>query len=209
VQSMQGGRETLAFMDRHTLSEFARMSEGQPEAERLVDVTVLEILRNTAVVRIDSSDFVDHAQIANINGAWRIINVLWAPKDGQSLPEVGSEDRTAIEQAGFDYVDGYYAGSAERLGKTLHPRLQKVTVRSLPNGREIFGYASADGLADYARTGQSRKAEDERAVDVELLYAEGNIATIRIDSVDFVDFAHVARINGEWVIVNVLWFPRG
>ncbi len=206
VTPMPGGRETLRFMDRHTLSEYARMGAGtKPEDERLIQVTLLDIVANTATIRIDSASFVDHAQVARINGSWRVINVLWARGSGQEQAEVTDEDRAAIEKAGFDYVDGFYAGSAERLQKALHPRLQKVTVRGLPNGREIFSYTSTDGLAEYANSGQSKKPEEQRAVKTTLLAVEGNMATIRIDSADFIDFAHVARINGEWKIVNVLW----
>jgi len=209
VRPMPGGRETLEFMDRHTVVEYARAGAGKkPEGERHVEVTIFDVLANTAVVRIDSASFVDHAHVVRINGAWRVVNVLWAPGSGQELASVGEEDRVAIEDAGFDYVDGFYAGSAERLEKALHPRLQKVIVQGLPNGREIFRYTTTDGLVEYATSGQSKKPEDERAVEVTLLGAEGNIATIRIDSVDFVDFAHVARINGEWRIVNVLWSMR-
>ena len=32
-------------------------------------------------------------------------------------------------------------------------------------------------------------------------------AAIAIPSVDFYDLAHVAKINGEWKVVNVLWAP--
>ena len=28
---------------------------------------------------------------------------------------------------------------------------------------------------------------------------------MKIDLADFLDYAHVARINGEWKIINVLW----
>jgi hypothetical protein len=31
---------------------------------------------------------------------------------------------------------------------------------------------------------------------------------VRLDAVDFVDFMHIARIGGEWKIVNVLWDLR-
>ncbi len=95
----------------------------------------------------------------------------------------------------------------ERLEKALHPRLQKLVVQKLPNGREVFRYTSADGLAEYARSGLSKKPEDERKVSVILQAMGENAASIRVDSADFVDFCHVVRLNGEWKIANVLWAP--
>jgi hypothetical protein len=31
---------------------------------------------------------------------------------------------------------------------------------------------------------------------------------VRLDAEDFVDFMHIARTDGEWKIVNVLWDTR-
>ena len=210
VSSLPTGREFLDFMDQATLIEYARLGAGKKSAEAAkIDVTVLDVYENTAIVRIDSVDFVDHAQVAEINGKWRIINVLWMPHGPATAElEVGPEDEKAIDRAGLDYVDGFYAGSQERLQKALHPRLQKVLVQPLPNGREIFRYRTTDGLIEYARTGMSKKPAEERKVAVRICQSDGNVATIRVDSADYVDFAHVAKINGEWKIVNVLWAPQ-
>ncbi len=43
---------------------------------------------------------------------------------------------------------------------------------------------------------------------VKIHAAFANIATIEIDSADFLDYAHVAKIDGKWKIVNVLWRPH-
>ena len=40
-------------------------------------------------------------------------------------------------------MDGFYDGSAERLDKALHPNLQKVTLRQLPNGRDMLDFNGA------------------------------------------------------------------
>lgn len=116
--------------------------------------------------------------------------------------------RAALEQVGLDHVDGFYAGSAERIQRALHPHLQKVTVARLENGREIFACSMTDALVEYSRSGQATKPEDQRHVKARIDDVFGNAASLRIDSADFVDFAHVARLNGEWKIVNVVWVAR-
>ncbi len=210
VQPLGPERQVLDGMDRHTLTEYARLRAVQRAAdERNIEVKVLDVLENMALARIDCADFVDHVQVAKINGAWRIINVLWMPHNARvEVPAVTDEDSAAQVQAGLDYVDGFYAGSPERMAKALHPRLQKVMVQKLPNGREMFRYTTTDGLLEYSRAGAGRKPEAERNVEVSILEVQGNIASIRVDSADFIDFAHVAKINGEWKIVNVIWVPR-
>ena len=86
--------------------------------------------------------------------------------------------------------------------------MQKVALQTLPSGRQFFRYTTTDGLLGYAGTGQGKVPAEERAVKVTVLAAHGNIASVEIDSVAFVDYAHVARIDGRWQVVNVLWRPK-
>jgi len=128
--------------------------------------------------------------------------LLWAE-------ETTEADRAAIEQTALDYVDGFYEGSPERLERALHPNLQKVTIRQLPNGRELLDFnGAACNLKEYAASGLGKKPAAERKITVTILDTYRNIATVKIDSADFLDYAHVAKINGEWKIVNVLWAPH-
>jgi hypothetical protein len=124
---------------------------------------------------------------------------LWAA-------EAADADKAAIKQAALDYVDGFYDGSAERLDKALHPNLQKVTLRKLPNGRDMLDFnGAACNLKEYAASGLAKKPAEERNIEVAILDVYRNIATVKIDSADFLDYAHVAQVNGEWKIINVLW----
>ena len=209
VRTAPWGVELLEKMDRHTLVEYTRLFGGEkPTEERKISFESLAVRGNIATVIIDSAEFIDFAHVAKINGEWRLINVLWAPHVKEDSGEASPADLAAIEQAGLDYVDGFLAGSVERLERALHPRLQKVMVQALPNGREMFRYTSTDGLIEYARSGLRTKPEEERKVAVTVHRVFEGIATITIDSADFLDYAHVARIDGKWKIVNVLWAPR-
>jgi hypothetical protein len=204
-----GGVDVPQVMDRQTLIEYARLGGERPsETEHEVDFTPLAVYGNIATVKIDTADFLDYAHAAHVNGEWRIVNVLWCRHGAGEVAEPTAEDLAAIEQVGLDYVDGFYAGSAERIGRALHPRLQKVAVRELPNGREILQYSTPEGLVAYTRTGMGKKPAEKRKVEVSVLEVFANIATIAIDSADFLDYAHAAKINGDWKIVNVLWAPH-
>jgi hypothetical protein len=35
-----------------------------------------------------------------------------------------------------------------------------------------------------------------------------NAASVRVDASDWVDYLHLAKVNGRWVIINVLWELR-
>ena len=120
--------------------------------------------------------------------------------------EVGDADRAAIKQTALDYVDGWYSSSVERLDKALHPNLQKVTLRTLPGGQTMLDFnGAAYNLKEYAAAGLGGKPAAERKIEVTIFDVYDNIATVKIDSADFLDYAHMAKINGEWKIINVLW----
>jgi hypothetical protein len=47
------------------------------EADRRADVTILDIFRGAAVVRVDAHDWVDYLQLVKEEDRWLILNVLW------------------------------------------------------------------------------------------------------------------------------------
>jgi hypothetical protein len=55
--------------------------------------------------------------------------------------------------------------------------------------------------------GKSTPANQQRK-DVRILDIFGNTASVRVDAATWVDYLHVAKWNGRWVIVNVLWELR-
>jgi hypothetical protein len=49
------------------------------ESARHIDVTVYDLGYGTACAKVVSASYVDHIQLANIDGGWKIVNVLWVP----------------------------------------------------------------------------------------------------------------------------------
>jgi hypothetical protein len=56
-----------------------------PEAQQVKDVTILDIYRGAAAVKVNATDWIDYMQLGRIDGQWKIIYVLWElkPKEGQ------------------------------------------------------------------------------------------------------------------------------
>lgn len=50
--------------------------------------------------------------------------------------------------------------------------------------------------------------EEEWVDDVKILDVCENTAAVRVDAAQWIDYLHLARWNGEWKIVNVLWEMR-
>jgi hypothetical protein len=116
-------------------------------------------------------------------------------------------DAAAIKQTALDYIEGYYEGNAERMEKALHSDLAKRIVRTNPqNGKSSLGQMSAMSLVQITRAGGGKDTpKDKQQKDVTILDVFENAASVKIVASDWIDYLHMAKFNGHWVIVNVLW----
>lgn len=128
-------------------------------------------------------------------------NAQTAPTKTQS-----ASDAELIKQAALDYIEGWYEGNAERMERAVHPDLAKRIVRTDDKGRYSLGQMSAMTLVQLARIGDGTSIPKERQQkDVTVLDIFGNAASAKIIASDWVDYLHLAKWRGRWVIVNVLW----
>jgi hypothetical protein len=116
-------------------------------------------------------------------------------------------DREAIKQTALDYIEGYYDGNAERMERSLHPDLAKRIVRTDPStGKSRLEHMTAPRLTQIAGSMKSRPVpKDKQQKDVTILDLFENAACVKIVAADWVDYLHVSKFDGRWVIVNVLW----
>jgi len=123
-------------------------------------------------------------------------------------PSGASEaDLAAIKQTALDYIEGWYEGSAERMERALHPELAKRIVITDPrSGRSRLDQMGAMTLTLGTRSRASNPTpKEKRQSDVTILDVFENAASVKIVATDWIDYLHVAKFNGRWVIVNVLW----
>jgi len=125
---------------------------------------------------------------------------------GSVIAEEGSEEK-AIKQAALDYIEGWYEGSAERMERALHPELVKRAVFTDPaSGKSSLQQMNAMTLVQYTRAGYGTKVPvDQQQKDVSILDKYENIAVVKVIATEWIDYLQIAKYNGEWKIVNVLW----
>jgi hypothetical protein len=123
-----------------------------------------------------------------------------------ALPAQAAADSAGIRQAALDYIDGYYTGDGARMERAVHPELAKRIVRTNEQGRSQLGQMSAMTLVMGTRAGGGKDTPvAQRREDVTILDIYQNAASAKIYASGWVDYLHLARWNGRWVIVNVLW----
>jgi len=115
-------------------------------------------------------------------------------------------DTAAIKQTALDYIEGWYEGNAERMEKALHPELAKRIVRTNQEGRSRLDQMSAMSLVQGTRGAYGKNTPKEKQQkDITILDVFENAASVKLIAADWIDYLHVAKFNGRWVIVNVLW----
>jgi hypothetical protein len=118
-----------------------------------------------------------------------------------------SDETEAIKKTALDYIEGWYTGDGARMERALHPELAKRIVNTDPkSGRSMLGQQSAMTLVQNTRAGGGTRTPAERQQkDVTILDTFNNVAIVKVVASDWVDYLQVAKFNGAWKIVNVLW----
>ena len=115
-------------------------------------------------------------------------------------------DSAGIRAAALDYIDGWYAADGERMERALHPELAKRNVFSDSSGRSRLIQMSAMTLVQGTRSqGGSTIPNGQRTDSVRILDIYGGAASARVRAATWVDYMHLAKFNGRWRIINVLW----
>jgi hypothetical protein len=128
--------------------------------------------------------------------------VLASPAAAQS-----AADTSAIRAAALDYAEGWYEGNMERMSRAVHPELVKrIVISDTTTGRSALQTMGASMLVNATGHGYGRKTPKERQEkDVRILDLYGNAGVVRVGMADWIDYLQVARLDGRWQIVNVLW----
>jgi hypothetical protein len=118
-----------------------------------------------------------------------------------------SADTAAIRATALNYVEGWYEGNADRMAKALHPELVKrIVVRDTTTGKTMVQGMGTSVLVNSTRHGYGKETPKERQQkDVSVLDVFGNAASVKAVMADWIDYMHMAKVDGRWVIVNVLW----
>jgi hypothetical protein len=136
-------------------------------------------------------------------GAFLLINSGYA----QTVP-ANQTDSTAIKKAAIDYVGGVFNGDSKSVAGAVDPELVKRIVYKDPSGDAIQNMGASMLIL---ATVKNKKNDPDPSVPfkatVTIYDIYNDIATIKIVSnkFKFIDYAQLAKVNGSWKIINVLW----
>lgn len=121
-------------------------------------------------------------------------------------PSATAADSAAIRQTAMDYIEAWYTADGDQMARATHPDLAKRWVSRDDKGASWLVHSSADGLVHVTRDGHGNDlSAAQRQAEVRILDVYGDMASVRLTSTKLVDYMQLARWNGEWKIINVLW----
>jgi len=136
-----------------------------------------------------------------------VVILMILAEAGRTQTPAPNADEAAMRQTALDYIEGWYEGNAERMERAVHPELAKRIVRTDPKtNQSTFQSQGAMTLVQGTRTGYGMNTPKERQQkDVTILDRFEGAASVKVVATDWIDYLHMAKFNGRWVIVNVLW----
>lgn len=117
-----------------------------------------------------------------------------------------AEDEAAIRGAINGYIDSFYLKQPELLERAVHPNLKKRDVRTT-GGTQYLNEMTRSQLMAMAPVANRGQWDASSKKEIEIYSVELGIASARLTVDGWFDLFHLAQINGEWQIVNVLWAP--
>lgn len=116
-------------------------------------------------------------------------------------------DSAAVRSAAMDYLDGFYLGDTTRFLRSIHPEVAKTGFAfRAEKGYEqsSMAWAAFHRFAEGVRAGRIRTPENAPK-EVRLLDVADQIAVARVTAWWGIDYLHLAKFDGRWQIVHVLW----
>jgi hypothetical protein len=117
-------------------------------------------------------------------------------------------DRDGVHQAVLDYVEGVYNVDPSRIERSVHPKLAKTGFYRGPKD-ETYRPASNmtfEQLKDVARNwNKDGKLRKDAPKEITVLEVLDQTATAKLVAEWGIDYFHLAKFDGKWMIINVLW----
>lgn len=116
-------------------------------------------------------------------------------------------DTTGITAAALDYAEGWFEGNGDRMARAVSPELVKrIVVRDTASGHDMIQSMGATVLVNGARRGFGKMTPvDKQEKKVEIYDIFRGAAVVKLTMTNWIDYLQLARVEGRWVIVNVLW----
>ena len=116
-------------------------------------------------------------------------------------------EKEAVKQAVLDYVEGIYEVDHKRIERSVHPELAKRGFfvkkgETAYTGTPMTFTQLVELAKTYNKGGRVPKDAPKEVVIYDVL---DQTASAKLTAVWGIDYMHLAKYDGKWMIVNILW----
>src|SRR5947209_9720854 len=114
-------------------------------------------------------------------------------------------DQEAVKEAVLDYVEGVYGTDPTRIERSVHPDLAKrgFFVEGKKATESTMSFTEfIEHTKTYNKDGKFPPDAPKEIIIYEVL---DHTATVKLIAAWGIDYMHLAKYNGRWLIVHVLW----
>ena len=119
-----------------------------------------------------------------------------------------NSDKEAVRAAAMDYIEALYQAQPDRIARSVHPKLTKL------------GFSKKQGASEYTESPMtydqlfnlagSWNKDGKRPVatapkEVVVYEVLDQTASAKITALWGIDYMHLAKYDGQWKIINILW----
>lgn len=117
------------------------------------------------------------------------------------------QEKEAVREAAMDYIEALYQVDSSRIARSVHPNLTKHGFYREGNADSYKpGMMTYQQLYDLAgrwnKNGQVKKDAPKEVIVLDVL---DQTASVKVVAQWGVDYMHLAKYDGKWKIINVLW----
>ncbi len=116
------------------------------------------------------------------------------------------EDRQGVEKAVLNYVEAFYEADTTKAYESVAPFLAKRGYYTGKNSELREATMSFDQLISLSkRWKQTQHITPETPKKITVFEILDKTASAKLEAKWGIDYFHLAKLNGKWMIVNVLW----
>lgn len=118
-----------------------------------------------------------------------------------------NEDKEAVRQAALDYVESVYEVDPAKAERSVHPDLAKRGFSIRKGATEYVPLTMTftqlvELTKNYNKNGALPKNAPKEVVIYEV---SDQTASAKVTAIWGIDYLHLAKYDGKWKIINILW----
>ncbi len=118
-----------------------------------------------------------------------------------------TDDEKAVKQAALDYIEAVYNVNPAQAERSVHPEMVKRGF-FIKRGESVYSPHSMtfSELIEITKTyNKNGNVPKDAPKEVVVFDVSDQTASVKITAVWGIDYMHLAKYEGKWKIINILW----